>query len=362
MRAVGMLLVLGACRFGFDAVSGASVDAMEDLSGSSTQLRLTFDNTGREALIDMPVLVTLTPARIDYAKLQADGRDLRFVDSDGAPLPYELDVWDPAGTSRIWVRVPKIDAGSSANYVFAVYGNPDLVDGQNAAAVWSDYAAVWHFREAPAAGARALDSSPNRNDGVFHATMTAANRIAGSIGTAISFDGNDDFIQVADSASLDLQTLTIEGWVRVSAYPAAGAKYMLVAKEGVGADTTGAYNAFMNEVGRVSYETNNLTPTGFAFACCVALDTWAAFAMTIDQAATSHSFINGTPGTTQNDVTPMSLSTSLTIGRRGLADAFLPGAVDEIRLSSRVRSADWISANYASMTDALITYGQPEPR
>src|SRR5215207_4074932 len=126
MRAVGMLFVLGACRFGFDAVAGSGVDAMEDLTGSSTQVRMTFNNAGREALVDVPVLITLNASRIDYAKLQTDGRDLRFVDPDGAALPYELDVWDPAGASHIWVRVPKIDAGSSADYVFAVYGNPDL--------------------------------------------------------------------------------------------------------------------------------------------------------------------------------------------------------------------------------------------
>jgi hypothetical protein len=81
MRAPALLVVLAACgRFGFNP--SLRPDAQEDLTGSSTQMRLTFNNAGREALVDVPVLVTLDPNRIDYTALQPDARDLRFVDAD----------------------------------------------------------------------------------------------------------------------------------------------------------------------------------------------------------------------------------------------------------------------------------------
>jgi hypothetical protein len=68
------------------------------------------------------------------------------------------------------------------------------------------------------------------------------------------------------------------------------------------------------------------------------------------------------PGTTQTDVAPQRLATTLTIGRRGNADSFVDGVLDELRLSAQPRSADWIAGQYASMTDTLITYGAPQPR
>ncbi len=39
---------------------------------------------------------------------------------------------------------------------------------------------------------------------------------------------------------------------------------------------------------------------------------------------------------------------------------FFYGTIDEVRVSSQVRSADWISAQYKSMTDSFIDYGETE--
>jgi len=38
----------------------------------------------------------------------------------------------------------------------------------------------------------------------------------------------------------------------------------------------------------------------------------------------------------------------------------LHGLIDEARISDTTRSADWIKAQYLSMTDAFITYGSEE--
>ena len=58
----------------------------------------------------------------------------------------------------------------------------------------------------------AIDSSGNGNAGTLSGPVTTA---AGRFGQALSFDGVNDLVNVADSSSLDLTTaMTLEAWVR----------------------------------------------------------------------------------------------------------------------------------------------------
>ena len=117
------------------------------------RLKLTFDNSARvETLVDFPVLVTLTPARVDYGKIQLQGEDVRFIDGNtGAVLEYEIETWVDGGTSRIWVKVPQIIGLSQVDHIWLYYDNPAAVYEQTLADeqdVWSNsYRAVWHLRE-----------------------------------------------------------------------------------------------------------------------------------------------------------------------------------------------------------------------
>jgi hypothetical protein len=69
---------------------------------------------------------------------------------------------------------------------------------------------LWHF------SGNALDSSGNGNYGTLQgdATFTFA---TGKFGQALSLDGTSDYVEVADSPSLDVTgELTIEAWVRAN--------------------------------------------------------------------------------------------------------------------------------------------------
>ncbi|MBD3291327.1 MAG: DUF2341 domain-containing protein, partial [Armatimonadia bacterium] len=91
----------------------------------SRRHRLSFLNSGLGALTDFPLLVVLTNARVDYAATAAGGTDLRFVDADTAEvLDYEIERWTSGGTSYVWVKVPRIDAGSIDDRIWLYYGNP----------------------------------------------------------------------------------------------------------------------------------------------------------------------------------------------------------------------------------------------
>ncbi len=154
-----LFLVLFVC------VAGPASAATVIVFGGSTKLpvdpwwdanwqnrrKITFDNTASGGnLTDFPVLVSLSsPANIDYAKTMDQGEDLRVLDADGTTvLKYEIEKWNEAGTSTVWVKVPQINSGVNTDYIWMYYNNPGETDAQDAANVWSNgYAGAWHLDE-----------------------------------------------------------------------------------------------------------------------------------------------------------------------------------------------------------------------
>ena len=70
------------------------------------------------ALANFPVLVRLSTSRQPWfnpADCAANGADLRFTLSDGTLLAHEIDTWDPAGESCVWVNVPSLSASCSVH-------------------------------------------------------------------------------------------------------------------------------------------------------------------------------------------------------------------------------------------------------
>jgi len=308
--------------------------------------RLSFNNIDQgEDLIDFPVLVRLDPGRIDYSQASAQREDLRFVDADGSLLAYEIESWNVGGTSIVWVQVPRIDAYSDSDYIWLYYGNPAAAEGQNPAAVWdATYAGVWHFN------GNLLDATANMNDGInFGSTTDESGLFAG----ARSFDGTDAFIEVGSSTSLAITgQLTLEAWIKIADPDQAGAPRVLSKK----------YN--WNDLGyNLEYKPgdNNLTSVGsgpdWARADGVDLDTsWHYVGAAID-GAMGAMYVDGIDLTTDSSISPLVANDQpLNIGRRGNGGDYFWGSIDEVRISNVARSADWMAAQYLSMTDDFITF------
>ena len=103
---------------------------------------------GKEALRDFPVLVRLSaghPAGFDYAKCGANGENIRFADANGGLIPHEIDVWNPDGESLVWVRVPVL---MGRDTVIRLYFDPRpnrTLPSVNPSDVWTNYLGVWHM-------------------------------------------------------------------------------------------------------------------------------------------------------------------------------------------------------------------------
>jgi hypothetical protein len=149
------------------------------LAGWSDRYVLTFNN-GDTELSDFVTLVRLNTTKIPdlYTKTQPNGDDIRFTTEDGDILPYEINTWNPAGDSLIWVRVPQIKAGTITS-IYLYYGKADAPIGQNSTNVWwPEYRAVWHMEPN---GAIYPDSSGAGSDATAVGNIGSTTRIGNAL-------------------------------------------------------------------------------------------------------------------------------------------------------------------------------------
>lgn len=116
--------------------------AQDCVSDWSYYRSIAIDNTNGESLTDYQVGFTLNTAElVASGKLQADGADLRVFMDDCTPLPFWGDSLGTSNETRIWVKVPAIDAGANLS-LQVYYGNPSaesIIDGENTFILFDDF-------------------------------------------------------------------------------------------------------------------------------------------------------------------------------------------------------------------------------
>ncbi len=106
-------------------------------------------NLPAEALVkDFPLLVRLHRDFFDFKEAKPHGEDIRFSLSEGTPLPYEIEEWNPAaGLASIWVRIPII-RGNARQEIMMHWGRSEAASESRGAAVFgptNGYLSVWHL-------------------------------------------------------------------------------------------------------------------------------------------------------------------------------------------------------------------------
>jgi uncharacterized repeat protein (TIGR01451 family) len=334
------------------------------------RVKLTFTNTAQaEDLNDFPVLVVLNSSRIDYGLTQDAGQDIRFIDADGTTvLAHEIELWDESGDSYVWVRVPQIDGGSNSDHIWMHYGNPSAPDGQAPEQVWtSSYRMVYHLNEDPELTGGILQDSTTNG---FSAANQGSTDAAGWIGNAQEFDGIDQYVDLGTdlSAIRNVSAATLSAWVRSDTIDGRNDIIAL----SIGGSPTDSSRASLYrsnaEVGTVARtRDDNSDPNDISTSNGpIALDTWHHVVAVIDYAGdTVTIFVDGVPQTFAasfgGTATDNTNSASGAIGSEDDASAFFfEGRIDEVRVAANIRSTDWITAQYQSMTDNLVAFGSPE--
>ena len=126
---------------------------------------------GSETFADYPMLVRLSTAIDGFSYddfIRGDHADLAFFDASGNALAFDVDTWNAAGESLVWVKVPSFAADTT---ITCAYGGVVKSDIHNPA-TWSGYRGVWHLNETGEGSTAIFDATANDMNGTSH-TATA---------------------------------------------------------------------------------------------------------------------------------------------------------------------------------------------
>lgn len=342
------------------------------LAGWNTdkKIKLTIPAQGA-ALTDFPVLVNLSSASgvtgydctAVFDELDSSNKKIAFEIGDTGTQCYcEIERWDAANESaQLWVKVPSTaDFAATILYLYYDSAHADntsyVGDTGDAAAqsVWAaDFAAVYHLSQDPSGGSNCiLDSTANANHGTPQGSMTSGDLVDGLVGKGLQFDGVDDCISLPALGFSGDDTFTIESLVKADVI-AQGEIFHLGTQSALQElglrllDSTGGYILYFN--------TDDIVDTGPDYE-----DTWRVVSASYSATGSSrYLYVDGAELSNDSPANPSFTDNNYYIGARLGSSKFFSGIIDEIRISSVERSADWIDATDASLRDELITFSEP---
>jgi hypothetical protein len=334
------------CALGLLAI--AHLVCAADFSAFSHSLRLTL-NTGTIGLganvLQYPMLIRLSTAsaRAVLQTARAGGADVRFSKSDNAtPLPYEIDQWstEPGDSSAaIWVKLDTVYAATGTAIVMH-WGNADSIDGSNPDGVFTNgYLGVYHLKEG--AGPFA-DASPNHRIATGTGT-TATGAVKGLIGKSDSLNGTTQYISAA-AMPIDNASYSASCW----------AKRARIGHEDQFVSQGNAEQC--ESVQEISCQADNTLFTGhwcsdmYCSATLADMANFHFFTSTFDAAARTLTLYFD--GAMVNSIqTAAALNTGgapFHIGFRDVNLSYGNAVIEEVRMSSIRRDADWIKLDYQS--------------
>ena len=358
-------------------MAGAIFADPVDWTAYRRSFNITFPGySGSETLANFPVLIRLSAELndFDYSKCADDGGDLRFSDSEGNLIPSEIDTWIPGGESLVWVRVTALN---SDTVIKAYYGcsSPAEVNPKD---VWSNgYLGVWHLNENGSPLADSASSGLPFKRSSSHESLVDLGK-SGIVGKAAEFDVVTDgadahvgYLSCADKQRVltGMKQQTIEMWFYQRAW--IGSRRLLYRKGGndraldflLGAANTNGTQNLGYYLGTTNTEAEvmqaDISPS-YNFTRDDAVGKWRHIAVTFDSVNTmkAKAYANGAGTSSKavtNDYVILPKGDDIKLGNLGGDQAF-PGSVDEIRISSVARSADWVKATYDTVQSESFTY------
>jgi PKD repeat protein len=332
----------------FIGVASGSFPAPDHEYPSHLELRLTVTDTSG---LQDTASVLLEPETVDLS-FQSDPAGLQLAFNSGnATTPfdrtviigsnnslsasspqtlggtsYEFDSWSDGGAQS-----HNITANASVTYTATYIEIEEL-----------SLVAAYGFNEN--SGSTVVDASGNNHTG----TISGATRIAsGRHGRALSFDGVNDRVNIADSSLLDLTTgMTVSAWVFPTVHGAGVWRNILI-KERPGGEVYNLYTNVDTNVPTVYVVRNAApgTPIEARGTAQLPLNTWTHLAATYD-GAMLRLFVNGTQVRSQAVSGALVTSTgALRIGGNSIWGEYFQGRIDEVRIYSRALTASELQAD-----------------
>jgi hypothetical protein len=354
-------------KFG-SSVSGAGDMNNDGLSGEfyegwSYRKKITLNSSKvADNLTDFPVLISIIDTDIK-SRARPDGFDILFTESDGkTKLDHEIERYNNiSGELVAWVKVPYISSDTNT-IMYMYYGNPIASDQSNPPGVWTNgYRGVWHLSETSGV---ALDSTFYGTDGTIMGTVTQGD--TGKIDGAYTLEPNgNDNVDMGDPTDDHLDfgfgNFTLSVWVKDYPYT----NYQNVVFKG--SRSSGAPSGYSlyhraND-GEASW---SIGDAGARVQNDFDWDqdgTWRYIVGVANRSSgLSHAYVNGVEQGTGVDIS--SIGNVSSDFKFAIPDnsSYLDATVDEVRISSYARSAEWIETEFNNQNDTgtFYTIGEEE--
>lgn len=313
---------------------------------SSQQITINTSSTGANlstSVFHFPLLVRLDEGNFPFSQADTDGADIRFASSSGKPLDYHIDEWSSSSKAAlVWVDVDTINANDATQYITMYWNNSSAPSRSNPQAVFGsgeNFQAAWHLNDL-------TDASDSEYDLVNNGTVASD----GIVGKTRYFDGQssaqtDTLLDPANQGAVAF-------WTRVenlSARP----RFL------------GSCDSFEIRIGadKIHSELFSTGLQNLVSSSKVTGNTWFHVLSTWDHTTGAQRlYINGELDAEAFNADDNPDPAIFSLGTRtGETKKYLQGHLDEVRISTKVRSADWAKLTYlvqGSKHTSVVAYSE----
>lgn len=307
----------------------------------SRRRRIEVDYSGA-TLTDFPILIRLDSSRINFRRTQPDGSDVVFVDvATGALLERELVSWSLDNEASFWVRLPLLRGPVNNTELDMYYGSTGPSVAQSSS-VWSAYQSVWHFDGTTTAATGTL---PLRDGNVSWSD--------GPIDLALGLDAKTELVLPSESLTFD--SMTVSMWARVrenfGGFAALFYSTSTAAGDRDGFGPEPELHVHLDRSQRLSLFAGTGTITAAGSEASSSLDDgdWHHVAA-VWSPGSALLYVDGIEVEDELiDVPIFPLSEGIFLGRTAGGAGIFTGDLDEVRLSSEVRTPSWIAAEHRTV-------------
>lgn len=315
---------------------------------SSFSKKLVFTvagHTGSEDLQHFPVLVRLSTAinGFDYADCGTGGAGLRFADADGNLLHHEIDTWNTAGESLVWVDMPHC----RANETFTLYlaaDDPAALQTVYPTEVWDNAGvqAVWHMNELM------VDSSTHAYTGWANYNNNAGSITSGGVvGSEIDMVSGYGYRIASDGAWAGYSAggpVAFSAWVSRQTADSGIERYVFATANNIKLTSTSTDSSYTWKVSNgataLITETTAADVTDWTHVAVVAAD------------GAIRLYVDGSLAGTSNTALPATPGNFFIAAQNKSGDYRWKGYMDEVRIHRGAESAEYVQASYATVASA----------
>ena len=280
----------------------------------------------------------------------AVGADIAFFGDSALTqvLPYEVVSYNgAAGTLTAVVTYPSLSHSVDTTFYMA-YGMSGAASAANPTAVWSQYLGVYHLEDS-AASTAILNSVTGDTTGKS-VSNTASMTVAGKLGAGLKFNGSSDLLDLGSYSAMNNATAaTYSGWVNFAGFSNYAGILSRIDSNNAG------YVLGLGSDDCCSSDTDWLTTVrahngvaSFTAGYGIQPGTWYYFT-SVFSGGTLNLYINGTQVTLSNfggvnsSIPAITADLSAAVG--------VNATLDELRISTRAYTRDWITTEYNDMSN-----------